>query len=139
MNKDEIMALGVEESIAEIIFNDNEALRRDYEEKIENLVREGEIDTALRESGAKNIKVVRALIDTKADFKEQIEKLKEGADTKFLFETRKGFAPYRSGEKLPDTQKEDYSTRLMNARKAGNTLEAIRIKQLAASEGIMLI
>lgn len=139
MNKDEIMALGVEESVAEALWNENEAMKKEYEDKLKRVMRDNEIDIALRESGAKNIKIVRALIEEGDDFKEQIENLKKGEDTRFLFEGKKSFTPYRSSERLPDMKNEDYLTRLNKARKEGNTIEAIRIKQKAAGEGIMLI
>lgn len=139
MNKDEIMALGVEESVAEALWNENEAMKKEYEDKLKRVMRDNEIDIALRESGAKNIKIVRALIEEGDDFKEQIENLKKGEDTRFLFEGKKSFTPYRSSERLPDMKNEDYLTQLNKARKEGNTIEAIRIKQKAAGEGIMLI
>lgn len=140
MNKDEIMALGVEEGVAETIALESEKEKEGYEARISEIMRENEIDVALRNAGARNLKAVRALLDNGEDFKSQIETLKSGEDTKFLFESeKKSFTPYKSNEKLPDTDENEFEAKLSLARQAGNTVEAIRIKQMAASKGIMLI
>lgn len=140
MDRDELLALGIGEEAADAIIGEREKVIDEYEKKISLMKRENEIDILLRENGARNIKAVKALLEEGDDFANQIERLKNGEDTKFLFEkSRKVFEPHRSGEKLPDTEKDGYELRLAQARAAGNTIEAIRIKQQAASEGIMLI
>ena len=140
MNKDELVALGVEESVAQQLAEESAAMKEEYESKISALMRENEIDIALREAGARNLKAVKALLDSDEDFKSQIEQLKANEDTKFLFDReRRSFTPYKSGEKLPSGERSEFEAKLALARQTGNTVEAIRIKQLAASRGIMLI
>lgn len=140
MTRDELTALGIGEEAIEAIIAENDAIREEYEEKLRVMKRENEIDLFLRESGARNLRAVKALLDDGDDYKEQIEKLKRSEDTRFLFDSgKKTFTPYRSGERLPDTKMGEYEARLNAARQTGNTVEAIRIKQQAASEGIMLI
>lgn len=140
MTRDELTALGIGEEAIEAIIAENNAIREEYEEKLRVVKRENEIDLFLRESGARNVRAVKALLEDGDDYKEQIENLKRSEDTRFLFDSgKKTFTPYRSGERLPDTKMGEYEARLLAARQTGNTLEAIRIKQQAASEGIMLI
>lgn len=141
MDKDELLQMGLDEENAEKILLERRELEAEYEGRIEQIKRENEIENLLKESGAKNIKAVRALLeeDDTLSIAEQLEKLKKGEDTGFLFNQNKGFAPARSGERLPDTKKSSYETKLFEARRSGNTIEAIRIKQMAANEGIMLL
>lgn len=140
MNKDELMALGIDEELCDRIVLEQGKMKEEYENRIDKMKKECELEIMLYESGAKNIKAVRALISEDESAAEQIEKLKKGADTSFLFESkRKSFEPKRSGERLPDTTVGDFEARLSEARRKGNTVEAIRIKQQAASEGIMLV
>ncbi len=141
MERDELIALGLEENQIEHILQAEEALRAEYDGRIEEIKRDYEVERLLSESGARNIKSVRALL-TGGDIetiKGEIEKLKADEETRFLFEKRGSFSPARSPEKLPDKEKNGYMERLNAARRAGNTIEAIRIKQQAASEGIMLL
>ena len=139
MNKDELMALGLDEAAAEEVLSEREAIKTEYEKKIDSLRKENEIENLLNLSGARNKAVVRALIDEEGDLKAQIEKLKTDRDTKFLFEGEKRFSPGRSAEKLPETEKGELEARLKAAREGKNTVEAIRIKQIAAKKGIMLL
>ena len=141
MDKDELLQMGLDEENAEKILLERRELEAEYEGRIEQIKRENEIENLLKESGAKNIKAVRALLeeDDTQSIAEQIEKLKKGEDTGFLFAKNKGFSPARSGERLPDTTKSSYEAKLFEARRSGNTIEAIRIKQMAANEGIMLL
>lgn len=141
MERDELLALGVEETAVEKILEEQERLREEYDGKLTAVKNEYEVEKILRESGARNIKAVRALIEN-GDAEEvrcQVERLKRDEETRFLFEKKGSFAPYRSPERLPDTKRSGYEERLGAARKAGNTVEAIRIKQEAAAQGIMLL
>ncbi|MBQ7876577.1 MAG: phage scaffolding protein [Clostridia bacterium] len=139
MNRDELLSLGVGEDICDRILENVDLIKSEYERKIEDLRKENMLDIALYESGARNIKAVKALIDTQGDVNEQIERLKSEKETSFLFENmRRSFKPGKSSEKLPDAMKNDFEVRLGEARKRGNTIEAIRIKQQAAAEGVIL-
>ncbi|MBQ8539963.1 MAG: phage scaffolding protein [Clostridia bacterium] len=141
MERDELIALGLEDAAIERILENEQQLRADYEGRIEAVKREYEVERLLSESGARNVKAVRALV-TGGDVesvKAEIERLKNDEETKFLFEKRGSFHPARSPERLPDVKKNSFEERLNAARRAGNTIEAIRIKQQAASEGVMLL
>lgn len=111
------------------------------------------VDRALGEAGAKNKIAVKALLkdldnaELKEDgtvkgLKEQIESLVKGEDSGFLFEGEtnpkfKGMSPGGNKEGLPDSS--GYEQRLRDAREKGDVLDAIRIKQEAQKEGIVLI
>lgn len=141
MEREELLALGVEEEIVDRIVDEQEKMREDYESRISSVQRDYEIENLLVQSGARNTKAVRALLgdgDVNS-IREELENLKNGEDTKFLFEKKGSFVPARSGERLPDAKKMGYEERLAEARRAGKTIEAIRIKQQAAGEGVMLI
>ena len=141
MERDELLSLGIEEEVVDKILEDREKIIEEYDGRLKKAQKEHEIERLLTESGARNIRAVRALITSEdADgVREEIESLKKGEDTRFLFEKRGSYAPYRSPERLPDTKKSGFEERLNTARKAGNTIEAIRIKQEAAAAGIMLL
>lgn len=113
------------------------------------------IEKALMEAKAKNIKATKALLDmdglkleedgTVKGLSEQIKSLTESEENKFLFDTaevketkKTGFVPTDSKDGGPNTSG-DYASQLAEARKNGNTLAAIKIKQAAAAEGISLI
>lgn len=111
------------------------------------------VDRALGEAGAKNKTAVKALLkdldkaELKEDgtvkgLKEQIESLVKGEDSSFLFEGEtnpkfKGMSPGGNKEGLPDSS--GFEQRLKDAREKGNTLDAIKIKQEAQKEGIVLV
>lgn len=117
------------------------------------------VEKALTDSGAKNIKAVRALLEltdvklsddgTVKGLAEQIEKLKGDDDSKFLFketeqtqnqqQTFTGFQP-GTATTIPNSTQAGYEARLAEARKNGNQLEVIKIKQEAfANDGIVLM
>ena len=116
------------------------------------------VEKALTDSGAKNIKAVKALLEltdaklsddgTIKGLSEQIEKLKGSDDSKFMFneaeqtqsqqQTFTGFQPGNSTI-IPDSKQAGYETRLAEARKNNNQLEVIKIKQEAAAEGVVLM
>ncbi|MGM9552560.1 MAG: phage scaffolding protein [Clostridia bacterium] len=142
MDKNELIAMGVEEAVAEVIEGEFNSLSTSWEEKVAQVEKDFQVELILRDKGAKNIKAVRALLEDgdMDSIKSQIESLTKNKDTRFLFESgKKSFEPYQSGQKLPDVTKNDYEMRLKEARSKGNSVEAIRIKQQAAQEGIMLI
>lgn len=141
MEKEELLALGLEEDAAEKIIEEQERMREEFTGRIEEVKREYEIEKILSGCGARNIKAVRALIEgnNAEEVREEIEKLKHDEETKFLFEKKGSFEPARSPERLPDTKKNSFEARLIAARRNGDTLEAIRIKQQAAAQGIMLL
>lgn len=146
MEREELEALGIGEDAIEQIIGSENNLRSEYEERIRAIEREAEITNILRLSGARNVKAVRALLekaegdDYRENVKAQLEALKRDTATRFLFESgAKSFEPARSGEKLPDGVKGDYESQLAAARGRGDRIAAIKIKQRAASEGIMLM
>ena len=73
--------------------------------------------------------------------KEQIESLIKSQDSSFLFEVEtpkfKGMSPGANKEGLPNSS--GFEQRLREAREKGDNLEAIKIKQEAQKEGIVLI
>lgn len=127
-----------------------------YSEDIDRLVSEriGEgfvpradydLDLALTRARAKNHTAARALLaerlgqwEETSELEEAVRKLASGADTAFLFEQEPirfcGFVPGETG----DPPESGFETRLAEARKAGDNLTAIRIKQEAAREGVVL-
>lgn len=66
----------------------NTNMKTEYEQKIESIKKDAELEGKLRDAKAKNLKAVRALIDMSGDIDKQIETLKAGEDTGFLFETQ---------------------------------------------------
>ncbi len=146
MKREELEALGVGEEALEAIMESEEKIRGEYEDRIKGIEREAEIADILRESGAKNVKAARALLektdgdDYRESVRAEIEALKKDGATRFLFESGvKAFEPARSGERLPDSVKGDYEGQLAAARSRGDRIAAIKIKQKAASEGIALM
>ncbi len=139
MDREELLGMGVPEEAADAIIGESEKIKEDYEKRLADTKKEVEIEKLLVKNGARNIKAVRALLEGAEDVEGEIEKLKSDEETRFLFEKKGSFAPARSPERLPDVKKGGYEALLTEARKKGNTVDAIRIKQKAASEGIMLI
>lgn len=140
MERDELLALGLDEEAADRIVSEMENVRESYEGQLSQMKKEYEIEAALVKNGAKNIRAVRALVNENEDILLQIESLKNSDETKFLFEAKNGsFVPHRSREKLPDKDRNEFETRLFQARSRKDTVEAIRIKQQAAAAGVVLI
>lgn len=114
------------------------------------------VEKALTDSGAKNIKAVKALLEltdaklsddgTIKGLSEQIEKLKGSDDSKFMFneseqsqqQTFTGFRPGNSTT-VPNSKQAGYETRLAEARKNNNQLEVIKIKQEAYNDGGLVL
>ncbi len=143
----------------------NKKAAESHETEMNQLKLDFAIDKALTGASARNNKAVKALLDLEdAKFdkdgnvkglQEQIDKLKADESTKFLFNSEpdqsqgqgqnnaqgpaafSGFQPGQSTN-IPDSKQTGYETRLAEARKNGNTVEAIKIKQEAAANGVIL-
>lgn len=141
----------------EALQNDNKTKDEAHAAEIKQIKIDAAVDKALADAKAKNPKAVKALLDlAKAEISDdgtikgldaQIKALTEAEDSKFLFDTdstqnknqnSKGFVPGQKKDGVPGASSE-YETRLAEARKNGNTLEAIKIKQEAAADGVVLI
>lgn len=140
----------------ETLQNDNKAKDDAHAAEIKKIKIDTAADRQISEAKAKNIKAVKALLDLeKAELDEngnikglaeQLKTLTGAEDTKFLFDVdtqqknnnSKGFVPGQKKDGVPGASSE-YETRLAEARKNGNTLEAIKIKQEAAAEGVVLV
>lgn len=139
----------------EALQKDNKDKENAFNAEIKKMKIDNAIDKALSEAKAKNIKAVKALLDlNNAELLEDgtIKGLSENQDTAFLFDSgdtqptqsntqtnkTSGFKPTQAKDGLPDVSA-NFETRLAEARKNGDTLEAIRIKQEASNEGIYLL
>lgn len=147
----------------ETLQNDNKAKEDAFNAEIKKMKIDNAIDKALTEAKAKNLKAVKALLDTKnaelledgtiKGLSDTIKGLVENAETSFLFDSGStqptqtkentqnklsGFKPNEKKDGIPDMTS-SYQARLIEARKNGNNLEAIQIKREAYAEGIVLI
>lgn len=136
---------------------DNRASQEAHEKQLHQLKIDAAVEKALGGAGAKNMKAVKALLDledtklnddgTIKGLSEQLEKLKAGEDSKFMFAEPDpnnqppqftGFQPGASGI-IPNSKQAGYETRLAEARKTGNQLEVIKIKQEAFADGGLVL
>ncbi len=136
---------------------DNRAKDEAHEKELAQLKIDAAVEKALSESGAKNVKAARALLDlsdaklsddgTVKGLAEQIQKLQAGEDSRFLFKEKQqdqqqgmftGFRPGASTT-VPDSRQAGYETRLAEARKNNNQLEVIRIKREAFEDGGLVL
>lgn len=128
----------------------NTQLTETHEKEMQQLKLDTAVEKALTDGGAKNVKAVKALLELGDDVKfekdgtvkglaDQIEKLKADEGSKFLFneqtetkpqQTFTGFQPGASTT-VPNSTQAGYEARLAEARKNGNQLEVIKIKQEA--------
>lgn len=131
---------------------ENKAAADKYAADIKAMQINNAVEKELTAAGAKNLKAVKALLndldkaeldgETVKGLADQIKKLKEEEGTKFLFEDKPGLNGVAAGQGRktpPDPKTEGFAARLNEARKNGNTLEAIKIKQEAAAEGVSLL
>lgn len=136
---------------------DNRAKDEAHEKELAQLKIDAAVEKALSESGAKNVKAARALLDlsdaklsddgTVKGLAEQIQKLQAGEDSRFLFKEKQQdqqqwiFTGFRPGESttVPDSRQAGYETRLAEARKNNNQLEVIRIKREAFEDGGLVL
>lgn len=131
----------------------NSEQQKAHEQEIWELKFNNAVEMALNGAKAKNIKAVRAMLDDtkiKLDddgkltgFDEQIEALKKSDGYMFDIKQQEqqqftGFQPGFSAT-VPNSTQAGYESRLAEARKNNNQLEAIKIKQEAANEGVILI
>lgn len=136
----------------ETLQKDNKAKEDKYAEDMKKLKIDMAVDIALTNAKAKNKTAVKALLKdldkaeinddgTVKGLKEQIESLIKSQDSSFLFEVEtpkfKGMSPGANKEGLPNSS--GFEQRLREAREKGDNLEAIKIKQEAQKEGIVLI
>ena len=140
----------------ESLQSENKSKDEKFNFEIKKMKIDNAIEKALTEAKAKNLKSVKALLDvenaelledgTIKGLSEKIKGLAENEETSFLFDSvdtpktngHSGFIPGQKKDGVPNDSS-TYETRLAEARKNGNTLEAIRIKQEAINEGITLI
>lgn len=140
----------------ETLQNENKTKDESHAAEIKQIKIDAAVDKALNDAKVKNLKAAKALLDLdKAELSDdgtvkgldiQIKTLSEAEDSKFLFDVTntqknqnsKGFVPGQKKDGVPGASSE-YETRLAEARKNGNTLEAIKIKQEAAADGVVLI
>lgn len=136
---------------------DNKAKDETHAKELTQLKIDAAVEKALTDGGAKNIKAVKALLDltdaklgddgTVKGLAEQIQKLQADEGSKFLFnvteqpqqqQTFTGFQPGTSTT-VPDSKQAGYEARLAEARKNGNQLEVIKIKQEAFADGGLVL
>lgn len=134
---------------------DNKAKDEAHAKEIKQLKIDTAIDKALADAKAKNPKAVKALLElgdaeiaedgTIKGLDAKIKALTEAEDSKFLFDVtepkgnnQKGFVPGQKKDGVPGASS-TFEARLAEARKNGNTLEAIKVKQEAAAEGVVLV
>lgn len=132
----------------------------DFSQELENLRQEvGRLRTeaclnsAMMEAGVKNVGAVRGILEpfisenTGEDgnvegLKQRLSDLSNDKDMAFLFKESSskylGAAPGESGSEFAGEEM-GFDARLKTARDSGDFLKAIRIKQEAAKEGIILI
>lgn len=135
---------------------DNKTQAAAHEKELTQLKIDTAVDKALTESGAKNIKAARALLNLDdaalsddglvKGLSEQIDKLKTDDGSKFLFnepeQSPPKFTGFQPGDSsmVPNSKQAGYEVRLAEARKNGNQLEVINIKQEAfQNDGIALM
>lgn len=103
---------------------ENKAKDDQHAEEIKNIKIDSAVEKALRDAGARNLKVAKALLDlaepelmedgTVKGLAEQIEGLKTAEDSNFIFNSKsgdgiKGAEPGQAGDGSPDFSKMTYS------------------------------
>lgn len=136
---------------------DNKAKDEAHAKELTQLKIDAAVEKALTDGGAKNVKAAKALLDltdaklsddgTIKGLAEQIQKLQTDEGSKFMFnvteqpqqqQTFTGFQPGTSTT-VPDSKQAGYEARLAEARKNGNQLEVIKIKQEAFADGGLVL
>jgi len=120
---------------------DNTKTKQDYEAKINQIKLDSLLENALKEAGAKNVKAVKALLDSEkiklegdgiAGVKEQLEALKKEESSKFLFNEQKedkkvviqGFKPGETIQVGAEGFKNPWSKDSRNLTEQGKILKA---------------
>ncbi len=131
----------------------NATQKTEFEAKLAALKLDNAVELALTGAKAKNSKAVKAMLDLSkvklgedgklSGLDEQLEALKKSDG--YMFEVQEqqkqqftGFQPGASGV-VPSSTQAGYEARLADARKNNNQLEVIKIKQEAATEGVILM
>lgn len=136
----------------ETLQEQNKTAKADYEAQIKRMQVENAVSGALKDAGAKNAAAVKALLKDldKAELDEngavkglaeQLKAIKES--DAYLFHSADagkptGATPANTGTQTPPAQG-SWESKLAEARKNGNNLEAISIKNAAAAEGVILM
>lgn len=137
---------------------DNKAQADAHMQEIQKMKLDAAVEKALDDAGAKNVNALRGVLGealkdaelsddgTVKGLDEQIKKLKGDDGTKFLFnepeQNRQQFTGFQPGNStmVPNSTQAGYEARLAEARKNGNQLEVIKIKQEAyQNDGIALM
>ena len=88
----------IREEITRLYTREINKLKEEHKKEIQNIRLENELEKAIVRSGAKTVRAVRALIDTEkaeldengrlSGIDEQLEALRNGEDTKYLFKEK---------------------------------------------------
>lgn len=147
-----------EEMTHEISEETNSEDAREIESLRETLIKlrtESDVNAAMLEAGVKNAAAVRGVLEDYVSknisedgsvpgLSDRLAELAGDAETAFLFrDSSLKYLGSSPGEAGIDPQLADeemgYEAELRSARESGNFLKAIRLKQEAAKEGIILI
>lgn len=137
---------------------DNKSKDDHHAAEIKTLKLNNAVEKALSGAKAKNSIAAKALLAAfldKAELAEdgsvkgltdEIKKLTDNTETRFLFDVEApsdpgiaGASPAGTVTTTPDPKRQGYETRLADARKTGDNLTAIQVKQEAAAEGLVLL
>ena len=169
MTKESLMEMGLtEEQAAKVLKKlekdfvskekwneDLETAQNQYDTEMKTFRMENAVNQALRDAKAINPATVKPLLaaflekaelsedGTVSGLSEEIHKLSQAEDTRFLFRTDmppavSGAIPAGTVTTTPDTKVTGYEARLADARKTGNSALAVAIKREAAADGIQL-
>ena len=137
----------------------NTATESKYKAELQRLQVDHVVERELTAAKARNLTAARALLSdflekaklgeggTVQGLTEEIQRLAQDETTSFLFDapaapqqpTIKGATPLGGASGAPDGKTSEYGALLNQAREKGDTLAAIKIKQDAAAEGIVLM
>lgn len=137
---------------------DNKTKDETHATEIKTLKLNNAVDKALTGAKAKSTTAAKALLASfleKAELADdgtvkglgdEIKKLTDNKETSFLFDVKAtddpgiaGASPAGTVTTTPDPKRQGYETRLAEARKTNDNLTAIKIKQEAAAEGVVLM
>ena len=126
----------------------------EHEQELKRMRLKRMAELALIKAGAKNLAAVEALLDwtgltpgaEEQELNERIFAMAEAEDTAFLFRRRvlpqvtdwQGFVPMEEGDVLDDGYAGGFRLRLAQAHNEADCLGAIKVKQEAAAQGVIL-